>query len=115
MPPGSPAALAGNLTSSEPLEPRVRWSQLTEAPLAGLALAREAGHILAWDDAHNLYVLDLAGRQILSTRAPVPLCLAAISDDGKQIVVTSRDGDIWWLGDKLAPRVHRPGHRNLVG
>jgi hypothetical protein len=114
MPPSSPA-VEPQLATLESLEPHARWSQLTDAPLSGLALAREAGRILVWDDAHNILVLDVAGNRLISTRAPVPLHLATISDDGTQIVVTSREGDIWWLGAKLEPRVHRPGVRHMIG
>ena len=32
---------------------------LTDAPLKGLSLAREAGTILAWDERGQLYLLDL--------------------------------------------------------
>jgi hypothetical protein len=32
------------------LDPAPAWTVLTDAPLKGLALAREAGLILAWDE-----------------------------------------------------------------
>ena len=96
------------------LQPRVRWSQISDAPLAGLALAREAGRVLVWDDANNIYVLDLSGKRLLTSRAPVPLHSAVISDGG-QIVVAGKAGDIWWLRNGLEPRLHLPGHRGLIG
>jgi len=97
------------------LKPHLRWSQITDAPLAGLDFAREAGLILAWDDAHNLYVIDSAGNRVRSTRTPVPLLAATISDDGEQIIAAGKDGDIWWLGKSLEPRLHQGTHRHLLG
>jgi hypothetical protein len=92
----------------------VLWTQFTDAPLVGLGFAREAGQILAWDDAHNLYVADLAGKRVASTRAPVPLHLVGISDTG-HIVVTNKEGGIWWLDNRLQPRAHRNGARQQIG
>jgi hypothetical protein len=100
---------------SEGLTPRARWTHITDAPLIGLALAREAGLILAWDDSHNLYLLDLAGNRVRMTRTPVPLSLAAISDDGSQIIAAAKDGDVWWLTRNLEPRLHQGSHRHLIG
>jgi len=97
------------------LQPRLRWSQLTEAPLAGIGLAREPGVVLAWDHAHNIYLMDMAGTRLHTTRTPVPIHLAAISDDGTQLVVASKDGVLWWLDRDLQPRGNVPGHRNLLG
>ena len=46
------------------LEPSVAWTVHTEAPLKGLALAREAGSIFAWDERGQLYLLDLLGQHL---------------------------------------------------
>ena len=43
------------------LDPTPAWTVLTDAPLRGLALAREAGTILAWDEAEGIYLLDTGG------------------------------------------------------
>src|SRR5208337_1758664 len=40
------------------LEPVTAWTIVTEAPLKGLAFAREAGRILAWDEGNQLYLLN---------------------------------------------------------
>jgi len=101
--------------ASDTLTPQVRWSHLTDAPLVGLALAREAGLILAWDDSHCLYLLDLAGNRVNATRTPVPLMLATISDDASQIIAASKDGDVWWLNRNLEPRLHQGTHRYMIG
>ncbi len=97
------------------LDPRLRWTQITDAPLAGMALAREAGWILVWDDAHNMQVLDLGGERRAAKRVPKPILLAAMSDDGSQIVATSHEGDIWWLGRELDLRVQKAGTKNAIG
>jgi hypothetical protein len=102
-------------SNANEIAPQVRWTHLTDAPLVGMVLAREAGLILAWDDSHSLYLLDLAGNRVRSTRTPVPLTLAAMSDDGSQIIAVSKDGDVWWLNRNLEPRLHQGAHRYLIG
>jgi hypothetical protein len=113
-PSSSPPKQARNI-ASEPIAPQVRWTHITDAPLVGLVLAREAGLVLAWDDSHNLYLIDLAGNRVRMTRTPVPLNLATISDDGSQIVAASKEGDVWWLTRSLEPRLHQGTHRHLIG
>ena len=115
MPARTEPALDAPAAPLDALKPHLRWSQITDAPLAGLDFAREAGLILAWDDAHNLYVFDVAGNRVRSTRTPVPLLAATISDDGSQVIAASKDGDIWWLGKNLEPRLHQGTHRHLLG
>jgi hypothetical protein len=115
MPNGFETDAASPSATADVLQPRVRWSQLTEAPLAGLGLAREPGIVLAWDHAHNIYLIDMAGSRLRTTRTPVPIQLAAISDDGTQLVIASKDGVLWWLDRDLQPRGNVPGHRNLLG
>jgi len=115
MPTASDPEIESRPRSIDVPRPLARWSQLTDAPLAGLALAREAGLILAWDDAHNIHLIDVAGRRVRTNRAPVPLNRVAISDDGSQIVAVSRDGDVWWLAPTLEPRLQQGKHRNLIG
>ena len=44
------------------LEPETAWTVVTDSPLKGLALAREAGTILAWDEGNQLYLFDVRGR-----------------------------------------------------
>ena len=92
--------------------PRVCSKQLTAAPLTGLVLAREAGKIAAWDDAHTIYLMDLSGELLLHTRPPTSIQCLAISDDGRHIVLCNSDGELWWLGKELKPREHRPGPRH---
>jgi hypothetical protein len=101
--------------ATDALASRTLWSQLTDAPLAGLGFAREAGLVLAFDDSNGLYLFDLAGKLVRSTRTPVPLKFATVSDDGSQIIAVSKDGDLWWLKKGLDPRLHQGKYRHLIG
>ncbi|WP_422930922.1 hypothetical protein [Singulisphaera sp. PoT] len=83
------------------LEPAPAWVVLTEAPLKGLALAREAGTILAWDERHQLYLFDLQGQHRSVSRAPGNLISAAISDDGSLIALLGEGNRLWLLDADL--------------
>ena len=52
------------------LAPAVAWTVVTDAPLRGLALAREAGRILAWDETDTLTLHDADGSTRATARAP---------------------------------------------
>ena len=54
------------------LDPTPAWTVLTDAPLRGLGLAREAGTILAWDEADGLYLLDTARTPSIRLTRPGP-------------------------------------------
>src|SRR5262245_30263928 len=111
----APARPTRTASASEVIAPRVSWCHVTDAPLVGMAFAREAGLILAWDDSHNLYLIDMAGNRVKVTRTPVPLTLATISDDGSQVIAVSKEGDVWWLNRNLEPRLQQGSHRHLIG
>ena len=115
MPQKDDWAVDPRIALTESIKPRVRWSQITDAPLVGMSFAREAGLILAFDDAHNLYLIDLAGNRVQYKRAPVPLATVVISDDGSQIVAVSKEGEVWWLGKNLEPRLQQGNHRHVIG
>src|SRR4051794_33561263 len=92
------------------LEPAPAWTVLTDAPLKGLSLAREAGTILAWDERGQLYLLDLRGEHRSVSRAPGKVVAGAISDNGSLIALLGEGGRLWLLGpgleliaDKAAP------------
>ncbi len=55
MPPETSTRTSARIT------PGAGWTVVTEAPLKGVAFAREAGTIFAWDEAGQLYLLDLRG------------------------------------------------------
>jgi hypothetical protein len=69
------------------LDPDVAWTVVTESPLKGLAFAREAGRILAWDEGNQLYLLTTHGETMSSTRAPARIVSGTISDDGSLIAI----------------------------
>ncbi|APW59431.1 hypothetical protein [Paludisphaera borealis] len=69
------------------IDPDVAWTVVTESPLKGLAFAREAGRILAWDEGNQLYLLTTHGETMSSSRAPSRVLSGAISDDGSLIAL----------------------------
>ena len=64
------------------LQPAPAWSVVTDAPLAGLAFAREAGIVLAWDVGDQLYLIDAKGYRQTTLRAEGRIVAATVSDDG---------------------------------
>ncbi len=83
------------------LEPAPAWVVLTDAPLKGLALAREAGTILAWDERDRLYLFDLLGQHRSVSQAPGSLITGAISDDGSLIALLGAGSRLWLLDADL--------------
>ncbi len=63
--------------------PSVRWTFTTEAPLTGLALARETGEVLAADEIGSLYRIDRRGEYSAVNRIREPIRQVAFSDDGQ--------------------------------
>jgi hypothetical protein len=88
-------------------EPAPAWKLLTDFPLKGLALAREAGTILAWDEGEQVYLFDTRGRQRAACRAPGRVLAATISDDGALKAVLVEGSRLLWLGDALEPVADR--------
>ncbi len=85
-----------------PLRPR--WSRSSDARLIGLALAREANRLLAWDEGRSLYLWDLDGKLHARHTLLQPPLRAAISDDGGQVLVADRAGGLTWLDHALQLR-----------
>ena len=56
--------------TSTRIDPEIAWTVVTDSPLKGLVLAREAGTILAWDEGNQLYLLDIQGESLSSSRVP---------------------------------------------
>lgn len=93
-----------NDTFSRPankLDPGPAWTVLTDAPLKGLAMAREALRLLAWDDAGQIYLLDGEGQFLSVTRAPGVILFGAISDDGSLIGFVGEGARLWLFGADL--------------
>ena len=79
-------AEAGGRASTR-LDPETAWTVVTDAPLKGLAFAREAGRILAWDEGNQLYLLMRKGSRCRSRGCPHRIAAGAISDDGSLIAL----------------------------
>jgi hypothetical protein len=80
---------------------RPLWSHHTEAQLGGLALAQEAGLLLAWDLSQRLYLWDLQGTlQAQHTLFFSPIA-GAVSVAGTRIVIAGAEGQLWWLDHHL--------------
>lgn len=69
------------------LEPETAWNLVTDSPLKGLALAREAGTILVWDEGSQLYLFDRDGESHSISRVPTKILAGTISDDGSLIAL----------------------------
>jgi hypothetical protein len=85
------------------LDPTAAWSIATDGPLRGLALAREAGMVLAWDEGDHLYWIDSLGERRSVSRAPAKILAAAVSDDGSILAVLVEGPRLWLLGPDLEP------------
>jgi hypothetical protein len=83
------------------LEPALAWTVLTDAPLQGIALAREAGRLFAWDEGDQLYLLDAQGQRWSSSRAPDRILAGAISDSGTLIALLGKGPRLWLLSGDL--------------
>ncbi len=81
------------------------WAFATNGQLAGMSVARESRHTLAWDSDGVLYLIDSGGRLIVHVKSPDKLAGAAISGDGNVIAVLSTAGKLSWLDATLD--VHR--------
>src|SRR5947209_5234608 len=90
--PNSPARIASRL------DPSPLWTVVTDAPLKGMALAREAGSVFAWDEADQLYRIDALGHFQSVARAPGKILHGAVSDDGSLVTLVG-DGTRLWLLD----------------
>src|SRR4051812_38728632 len=90
------------------LEPSPAWTVLTDSPLKGLALAREAATILAWDEGDQIYLLDVSGQHRSVARAPGRVNVATISDDGSLVAMLVDGTRLLLLGADLEPIAERP-------
>jgi hypothetical protein len=86
---------------------RQLWSQPIAVAPRGVALAREKGWLLAWDDKHWLYLLNGSGERQGQTRTPRDLTVACCAEDGTQYAAAGSKGEVWWLAPDLVPRWER--------
>lgn len=79
------------------IDPATAWTIVTDAPLKGLTLAREAGAVFAWDEADQLYRIDGRGQFQSVARAPGKIHHAAASDDGSLVAILGEGTRLWLL------------------
>jgi hypothetical protein len=83
------------------------WSLATGAPPCGVALARESGQVLAWDENHWLYLLNARGERQGQARPLAGLAAACVADDGSALAVAGSRGEVARLAPDLTPRWQR--------
>jgi hypothetical protein len=86
---------------------RQLWSQPIAVAPRGVALAREKGWLLAWDDKHWLYLLNAQGERQGQARTPKDLTVACCAEDGTHYAAAGSKGEVWWLAPDLVPRWER--------
>jgi hypothetical protein len=90
------------------------WTQSIAVRPRGLALAREKGWVLAWDEQDWLYLFTAAGERQGQARAPGPLAAACAAEDGSHYAAVGKAGEVWWLAPDLMPRWERSMPRPAV-
>jgi hypothetical protein len=96
--------------TSSRIDPETAWTVVTDSPLKGMALAREAGAILAWDEGNQLYLFDIKGDSLSYSRVPSPILAGAISDDGGLIalLVDAEDAGLLLLDADFSVEQQKP-------
>jgi hypothetical protein len=84
--------------------PRLTWSFRTGARPAGLVLARERKHFLAWDNNAWLYILNAFGEPQSQRKMTAALRGACCADDGSAYAAVGAQGEVSWLAPDLTPR-----------
>ncbi len=83
------------------------WSLATGAPPCGVALARESGQLLAWDENHWLYLLNVRGERQGQARPLAALAAACVADDGSALAIAGSRGEVALLAPDLTARWQR--------
>ncbi|HEX4591254.1 MAG TPA: hypothetical protein VH120_15060 [Gemmataceae bacterium] len=89
------------------------WTHRLATAAGGLALARETGHVLAWDAHPWLVLLNRRGEVQGQVKLEAPVVAGAAADDGSALALADDRGQVAWLARDLAPRwrlrlPHRP-------
>jgi hypothetical protein len=87
--------------------PSALWTQTLQAAPRGLALAREKGWLLAWDENRWLYLFNHAGKQQGQSRQASPIAVACCADNGSALAAVGSLGQVWWLAPDLSLRWER--------
>ncbi len=92
------------------IDPETAWTVMTDSPLKGMALAREAGTILAWDEGNQLYLFDVKGESLSYSRVPSRILAGTISDEGGLIalLVEGENTDLLLLDADFSVEQQRP-------
>jgi hypothetical protein len=72
--------------------------------LRGVALAREKGLLLTWDEHGHLYLLNRRGERQAHRPLGFPVTRASIADDGSACAALGPRGEIAWLAPDLTIR-----------
>ncbi len=102
---------------SPPIPGRVlhpTWCLSLGAGLCGLALAREKGLLLAWDERGGLYLVNRRGERQAHRPLPAAATSACAADDASAYAAVGAHGEICWLAPDLAPRWQRALSRPAV-
>src|SRR5436309_12717894 len=91
--------------------PDVLWTYRHAAPPGGIALARESGHVLIWDHARWLVLLNRQGRLQAQRRLDAGIAGAAIAEDASAVADVDDRGIVVWRTPDLAPRWRHPLNR----
>src|SRR4051794_4371034 len=83
---------------------RTIWSRTLSAAPRGLALERERGGILVWDENRRLHLFSRGGELQGQAIVPGTLTTACCADDGSVYVAAGKRGEVWWLAPDLTPR-----------
>ncbi len=86
---------------------RLLWQCDPGPHLAGLALAREGGRLLARDGVGGIHLLDATGRKLAQQTALRGAVASCCASDGKRFGVAGTAGEVWLLGGDLAVRWER--------
>jgi hypothetical protein len=80
-----------------------------------VALAREKGWVLAWDENQWLYLLDRNGHRQAQRRLSASMTEACAAADGSSYAAVGAKGEVWWLAPDLMPRWEKTvPHRALA-
>lgn len=90
------------LAAGQGERPAMAWSVALDAPLAGLALARESSELLAVDASGGLYLLDRQGQVKTLTRGFKSLTALAWSDTGQHGAVATGRAKLSWFDHNLS-------------
>src|SRR4051794_19867084 len=82
----------------------VLWSHRLHGAAGGLVLARESGHVLAWDANHWLCLLNRRGEVQSQTRFDTGIVAGCVAEDGSASAVADDRGRVSWLTRELTPR-----------